>query len=170
MERSRDKPVEAPVDTLTYHQGWEEFPELTDREKLALCVVADICRQTLGMPFESHGTMGLTHNVSGDALRELLIFQGGYTALQRHLRTAAPRLTARERIFGALAADVLHGVLDGFFALHLSAALALGARPADVRAVIRFCGQFGATAAWQGLRAADRLLAATAAAQDPAVA
>jgi alkylhydroperoxidase/carboxymuconolactone decarboxylase family protein YurZ len=170
MERSRDMPVEAPVDTLTYHQGWEDFPELTDREKLALCVVADICRQTLGMPFETHGTMGLTHNLSGDALRELLVFQGDYPALLRHLRTPGARLTARERTFGALTADVLHGVLDGVFAFHISAALAAGASPADVLAVVRFCGQFGAAQAWQGLRAAERLLATAAGARGSAVA
>jgi hypothetical protein len=106
--------------------------------------------------------MGLTHNVSGDALRELLIFQGGHGALQRHLRTATSRLTARERAFCALAADVLHGVLDGVFTFHVSGALAIGAAPADVRAVIRFCGQFGATAAWHGLRAAEGLLTTAA--------
>lgn len=170
MDHSRDMPVETPVDTLTYHQGWDEFPELTDREKVTLCVVADICRQTLGMPFESQGTMGLTHNVSGDALRELLIFQGDYAGLQRHLYSATARLTVRERVFGALTADVLHGVLDGLFAVHVTRALATGATPADVRAVIRFSGQFGATAAWHGLRAAERLLPRAADTQDPAVA
>jgi alkylhydroperoxidase/carboxymuconolactone decarboxylase family protein YurZ len=170
VERSRDMPVEAPVDTLTYHPGWDEFPELTDREKVALCVVADICRHTLGMPFESPSTMGLTHGVSGDALRELLLFQGGYAELQRHLYAGPARLTVRERVFGALTADVLHGVLDGVFAVHVTRALAIGASPADVRAVIRFSGRFGAAAAWHGLRAAERLLTAADDAADPAVA
>ena len=104
MDHSLDMPVEAPVDTLTYHQGWELFPELTDREKVVLCAVADICRQTLGMPFESHGTLGLTHGVSGDALRDLLIFQGDHAALQLHLSGAARHLTLRERVFCALTA------------------------------------------------------------------
>jgi hypothetical protein len=65
---------------------------------------------------------------------------------------------------------VLHGVLDGVFAVHVSRALAIGASPADVRAAIRFSGQFGATAAWHGLRAAERLLPTAADTQDTAVA
>ncbi|WP_327291130.1 carboxymuconolactone decarboxylase family protein [Streptomyces sp. NBC_01198] len=170
MDHSLDMPGEAPVDTLTYHQGWDEFPELTDREKVVMCVVADICRQTLGMPFESQGTMGLTHGVSGDALRELLIFQGGYISLQRHLYAGAGQLTVRERIFGSLTADVLHGVLEGAFTVHVSRALAIGATADDVRAVIRFSGQFGAAEAWRGLRAAEPLLAGDAGVADPFVA
>ncbi|WUH93523.1 carboxymuconolactone decarboxylase family protein [Streptomyces sp. NBC_00433] len=170
MDSSQDMPVEAPVDTLTYHQGWDRFPELTDREKVVLCVVADICRQTLGMPFESHSTMGLTHGVSGDALRELLIFQGDYAELQRHLYAGTTRLTVRERVFGSLTADVLHGVLDGAFAVHVSRALAIGASPDDVRAVIRFSGLFGAAEAWHGLRAAEQVLAGAPGVADPFVA
>ncbi|MFG1806081.1 carboxymuconolactone decarboxylase family protein [Streptomyces sp. NPDC049040] len=170
MDQSMEMPGEAPVDTVTYHQGWDDFPELTDREKVVLCVVADICRQTLGMPFESQGTMGLTHGVSEDALRELLIFQGDYSELQLHLDGSAQQLTARERAFGSLTADVLHGVLDGAFAAHVSRALAIGATPADVRAVIRFSGQFGTAEAWHGLRAADRLLSGPAGLAGPIVA
>lgn len=170
MDHSMDMPVEAPLDTLTYHQGWDLYPELTAREKVVLCVVADICRQTLGMPFESQGTMGLTHGVSGDELRELLIFQGDYSELQAHLCDTTTRLTVRERVFGALTADVLHGALDGAFDAHVSWALAIGASPVDVRAVIRFCRQFGLTKAWHGLRTANRLLAEGPGVADPFVA
>jgi hypothetical protein len=170
VDHSRDMPVEPPVDTLTYHQGWDEFPELSDREKVVLCVVADICRQTLGMPFESQATMGLTHGVADDALRELSVFQGGYAALQLHLGSAGRRLTPRERIFGALTADVLHGVLDGAFEVHTARALAIGVPPADVRAAIRFCGQFDTVEAWHGLRAAEPLLPPDTGLADPFVA
>ncbi|WP_329178944.1 carboxymuconolactone decarboxylase family protein [Streptomyces sp. NBC_01477] len=170
MDHRVDMPAEAPVDTVTYHQGWDGFPELSDREKVALYAVADICRQTLGMPCESQGTMGLTHGVSGDALCELLLFQGDYTELQRHLHTGTRQLTDRERAFGSLTSDVLHGVLNDTFAAHVSKALAIGATPADVRAVIRFSAQFGTTAAWHGLRAADRLLDGPAGLADPFVA
>jgi alkylhydroperoxidase/carboxymuconolactone decarboxylase family protein YurZ len=170
MDHSVDMPVGDPVDTVTYHPGWDAIPELSDREKVVLCVVADICRQTLGMPFESQGTMGLTHGVSGDALRELLMFQGDYTDLQMHLCTGTGQLTSRERIFAALTADVLHGALARALAVHLAEALSLGIAPADIRAVIRFCAQFGMTEAWHGLRAADQLLAGPAGLPDPAVA
>lgn len=170
MDDSMDLPNEQPPDTLTYHQGWDLYPELTDREKVVLCIVADICRQTLGMPFESQGTMGLTHGMSADELRELLIFQGDYHELQLRLRDSALRLTVRERVFGALTADVLHGVLDGAFATHVSWALAIGASPVDVRAVIHFCRQFGLTKAWHGLRAANRLFAGAPGVADPFVA
>lgn len=164
-------PVPSPppaADTVTYHPGWEAFPELSDRERLVLCAVADVCRHTLGMPFESQGTMGLALGTSGDALRELRLFQGDYRELQRHLLNRALPLTARERTFAAIAADVLHGVLDAPFGVHLRAALSVGATRMDIKAVLGFCVQFDVEAARRGIRVANWLaIRATAGAAGP---
>ena len=75
---------------------WAEIPELTMREKVLLCVVADVCQQTLGLPFELHVRMGLDHGVTADDLRETLRFisyDSGYPAAL----AALDRLTDIER-------------------------------------------------------------------------
>ncbi|GII58107.1 carboxymuconolactone decarboxylase [Planotetraspora thailandica] len=92
-------PVFAEMTAATYHKAWEETPELTTREKVLLSVVADVCQQTLGLPFELHVTMGREHGVSADDLRELLRFiayDSGYPAAIE----ALTRVTAIEREHG----------------------------------------------------------------------
>jgi len=49
-------------------------PELTDREKTFLNVVADVCQGALGLPFEAHVRAGLGAGVTVEDLRELLRF------------------------------------------------------------------------------------------------
>jgi alkylhydroperoxidase/carboxymuconolactone decarboxylase family protein YurZ len=49
-------------------------PELTDREKTFLCVVADVCQPSLGLPFEAHVRGGLASGVSTADIRALLRF------------------------------------------------------------------------------------------------
>jgi alkylhydroperoxidase/carboxymuconolactone decarboxylase family protein YurZ len=51
-----------------------ELPELTDREKTFLNVVADICQGALGLPFEAHVLAGIGAGVTVEELRELLRF------------------------------------------------------------------------------------------------
>jgi alkylhydroperoxidase/carboxymuconolactone decarboxylase family protein YurZ len=58
-------------------------PELTDREKTFLNVVADICQGSLGLAFEAHVRAGLRADVTVEDLRELLRFVSydiGYAA------------------------------------------------------------------------------------------
>jgi alkylhydroperoxidase/carboxymuconolactone decarboxylase family protein YurZ len=89
-------PVFAEMNTATDRKAWEGIPELTMREKVLLSVVADVCQQTLGLPFEAHVAMGLQHDVSTDDLRELLRFisyDSGYPAAL----AALVRLTDIER-------------------------------------------------------------------------
>jgi alkylhydroperoxidase/carboxymuconolactone decarboxylase family protein YurZ len=50
------------------------IPELTDREKTFLCVVADICQPSLGLAFEAHVRAGLGRGVSTADIRALLRF------------------------------------------------------------------------------------------------
>lgn len=50
------------------------IPELTDREKAFLSVVADICQGSLGLAFEAHVRAGLRAGVTVEDLRELLRF------------------------------------------------------------------------------------------------
>jgi alkylhydroperoxidase/carboxymuconolactone decarboxylase family protein YurZ len=50
------------------------IPELTDREKTFLCVVADVCQASLGFAFETHVRTGLAHGVSTADIRALLRF------------------------------------------------------------------------------------------------
>ncbi|MDX6314653.1 MAG: hypothetical protein QOF84_2182 [Streptomyces sp.] len=88
-------PVFAEMNAATDRQAWSA-PELTTREKVLLCLVADVCQQTLGLPFELHVTMGLEHGLSADDLRELLRFisyDSGYPAAL----AALDRLTDIER-------------------------------------------------------------------------
>ncbi|MEV8632922.1 carboxymuconolactone decarboxylase family protein [Streptosporangium sp. NPDC051023] len=76
-------PVFAEMSAATDREVWEGIPELTTREKILLCLVADVCQQTLGLPFETHVTMAAEHGLSADDLRELLRFisyDSGYPA------------------------------------------------------------------------------------------
>ncbi|MGW5726801.1 carboxymuconolactone decarboxylase family protein [Nocardia beijingensis] len=50
------------------------IPELTQREKTFLCVVADVCQSSLGFAFEAHVRTGLAHGVSTSDVRALLRF------------------------------------------------------------------------------------------------
>jgi alkylhydroperoxidase/carboxymuconolactone decarboxylase family protein YurZ len=49
-------------------------PELTDREKTFLCVVADVCQPSLGLAFEAHVRAGAANGVSTADIRALLRF------------------------------------------------------------------------------------------------
>ncbi|MPZ85258.1 MAG: carboxymuconolactone decarboxylase [Actinophytocola sp.] len=50
------------------------IPELTDREKTFLCVVADVCQPSLGLAFEAHVRAGIGRGVSTTDIRALLRF------------------------------------------------------------------------------------------------
>ncbi|MFC4587616.1 carboxymuconolactone decarboxylase family protein [Sphaerisporangium corydalis] len=92
-------PVFAEMNAAGDRHLWEGIPELTTREKILLCLVADVCQQTLGLPFELHVTMGLDHGLTADDLREMLRFvsyDSGYPAAL----AALDRLTAIEREHG----------------------------------------------------------------------
>ncbi|GAA2212833.1 carboxymuconolactone decarboxylase family protein [Nonomuraea monospora] len=75
---------------------WNEIPELSAREKALLCLTADVCQQTLGLPFAQHVRMAADSGVSADDLRELLRFvayDSGYPAAL----SALARLAELER-------------------------------------------------------------------------
>ncbi|MER6370938.1 carboxymuconolactone decarboxylase family protein [Streptomyces mirabilis] len=60
-----------------------EGPELTPRERILLSLVADVCEQVLGMPYELHVRAALDQGIDADDLRELLRFisyDSGYPA------------------------------------------------------------------------------------------
>jgi alkylhydroperoxidase/carboxymuconolactone decarboxylase family protein YurZ len=72
--------------------------ELPARERALLSVVADVCLQTLGRPFEHHVLAGHEAGVSPDDFRELLRFisyDSGYPAAAEALR----RLTEIEQTY-----------------------------------------------------------------------
>jgi alkylhydroperoxidase/carboxymuconolactone decarboxylase family protein YurZ len=50
------------------------IPELTEREKTFLCVVADVCQPSLGLAFEAHLRTGLESGVTVADIRALLRF------------------------------------------------------------------------------------------------
>jgi alkylhydroperoxidase/carboxymuconolactone decarboxylase family protein YurZ len=52
----------------------DSVPELTDREKTFLSVVADVCQPSLGFAFEAHVQAGVAQGVSTADLRALLRF------------------------------------------------------------------------------------------------
>lgn len=83
----------------TDRQLWEGEPELSTREKVLLSLVADVCLQTLGVPYEQHVRMAHEHGVGADDLRELLRFiayDSGYPAA----RAALARLEEIEKEYG----------------------------------------------------------------------
>jgi len=96
---SKLDPVFAEMSAATDHNVWARLPELTAREKILLCVVADVCQQTLGLPFELHVTAAREHGVDADDLREMLRFiayDSGYPAAL----AALDRLTGIEQEYG----------------------------------------------------------------------
>jgi alkylhydroperoxidase/carboxymuconolactone decarboxylase family protein YurZ len=96
---SKLDPVFAEMSAATDHDVWARIPELTAREKALLCVVADVCQQTLGLPFELHVMTAREHGVDADDLRELLRFiayDSGYPAAL----AALDRLTGIEHEHG----------------------------------------------------------------------
>ena len=82
----------------TERHAWD-IPRLTDREKVLLTVVADVCNQTLGSPFAQHVAAGEKHGVYPDdfrALLRLVAFEAGYPAAL----AAYDRLAEVERELG----------------------------------------------------------------------
>lgn len=89
-------PVFAEMNAATNDAVWEGIPELSPREKILLLVVADVCQQTLGRPFEEHVLAGLDNGLTADDFRELLRFiayDSGYPAAA----SALARLVEVER-------------------------------------------------------------------------
>ncbi|WAL63452.1 carboxymuconolactone decarboxylase family protein [Amycolatopsis cynarae] len=56
----------------TAHAG--DVPGLTEREKVFLRLVADVCQGALGLPFELHVRSGLAQGVSTSDMRDLIRF------------------------------------------------------------------------------------------------
>jgi alkylhydroperoxidase/carboxymuconolactone decarboxylase family protein YurZ len=92
-------PVFAEMSAATDRDVWDGIPELTTREKILLCVVADVCQQTLGTPFELHVAMARRNGVSADELRELLRFIS-YDSGHPAALAALDRLAVVERELG----------------------------------------------------------------------
>ncbi|RFU41219.1 carboxymuconolactone decarboxylase family protein [Actinomadura logoneensis] len=102
-------PVFAEMAAATERALWDGLPELSGREKALLCLVADICQQTLGTPFERHVRLAYDNGLSPDDLRELLRFisyDSGYPAAA----SALDRLTALERDLGVSPTGAGHEV------------------------------------------------------------
>jgi alkylhydroperoxidase/carboxymuconolactone decarboxylase family protein YurZ len=217
-------PVFAQMSAATVKHAWA-LPQLTEREKVFLCVVADVCQPSLGLPFELHVRAGLARGVSTADIRALLrliSYDSGYPAalaaldrlaeieaaaglsdpaaelldaelletgpgaapsplpepvrgqlceldphfaeyfdLQSRMRSGygPGTLSVRERAFTAMSVDVHYQTLDETFRIHTNRALGAGASHDDVRAVLRFNAQFGATKAWRAWRALNAYLA-----------
>jgi alkylhydroperoxidase/carboxymuconolactone decarboxylase family protein YurZ len=91
-------PVFAEMDAATLRLT-ASGTQLTPRELTLLSLVADVCGQVLGMPFELHVRAALDHGLDADDLRELLRFisyDSGYPAAL----AALERLAEIEREHG----------------------------------------------------------------------
>ncbi len=91
-------PVFAEMAAASFRQAGTG-PELTPRELALLSLVADVCEQVLGAPFELHVLAALDNGLDADDLRELLRFisyDSGYPAAL----AALERLTQIEREHG----------------------------------------------------------------------
>lgn len=94
-------------------------------------------------------------------LRELDPRFAEYFDLQSRMRTPTGpgTLSIRERAFTTMSIDVHYQTLDETFRIHTNRALGAGASPDDVRAVLRFIAQFGATRVWRAWTALNAHLA-----------
>jgi alkylhydroperoxidase/carboxymuconolactone decarboxylase family protein YurZ len=91
-------PVFAEMAAASFRQAGTG-PQLTPRELSVLSLVADVCAQVLGMPFELHVRAALDNGLDADDLRELLRFvsyDSGYPAAL----AALERLARIEREHG----------------------------------------------------------------------
>ncbi|MFC1413490.1 carboxymuconolactone decarboxylase family protein [Streptacidiphilus sp. N1-12] len=91
-------PVFGEMSTATFRLAGE-WQGLTAREQSLLSLVADVCEQILGVPFELHVRAALNNGLDADDLRELLRFisyDSGYPAAL----AALDRLTEIEREHG----------------------------------------------------------------------
>lgn len=78
-----------------------------------------------------------------------------YFDLQSRMRTPSDpdTLTVRERAFTTMSIDIHYQTLGDTFRIHTQRALGGGASVDDVRDVLRFNAQFGATRVWQAWKA-----------------
>ncbi|WP_253770693.1 carboxymuconolactone decarboxylase family protein [Goodfellowiella coeruleoviolacea] len=96
-------PVFGQMAGATVRHAWA-VAELTDREKVFLCVVADVCQPSLGLPFELHVRAGLARGVSTADIRALLrliSYDSGYPAAL----AAVERLVEIEAALGIAAPE-----------------------------------------------------------------
>jgi 4-carboxymuconolactone decarboxylase len=85
----------------------------------------------------------------------------GFIASRTGRSWAVPGLSARERAYLALAADVAQQTLGSSFRLHVRLARESGASPEEIRAVVRFLAECGIVKAAAALRELDKVLGAT---------
>lgn len=78
-----------------------------------------------------------------------------YFDLQSRMRSPSgpDTLTVRERAFATMSIDIHYQTLGDTFRIHTQRALGAGASIDDVRDVLRFNAQFGATRVWQAWKA-----------------
>lgn len=86
-----------------------------------------------------------------------------WTAEQETARWGASPLTARERALLCLAVDVLHQTLGPPMRAHIQAALAAGAEPDTLRALLRLMSELAMGKVWQAFDALEQHLAALSA-------
>jgi alkylhydroperoxidase/carboxymuconolactone decarboxylase family protein YurZ len=84
----------------------------------------------------------------------------GFIASRIDRSWAVPGLSARERAYLALAADVAQQTLADSFRLHVRLARESGASPEEIRDVVRFLAECGIAKAAAALRELDTLLGA----------
>ncbi|MGW4524708.1 carboxymuconolactone decarboxylase family protein [Amycolatopsis sp. NPDC004378] len=84
-----------------------------------------------------------------------------YFELQSRMRTGhgPGTLSERERGLVSMSVDVHYQTLADTFRTHVGRARRGGASPEDVRAALRFLGQFGVTRAWHAWEALNAILA-----------
>jgi|GEM_PF-3244484 len=78
-----------------------------------------------------------------------------YFDLQSRMRTPSgpDTLAVRERAFATMSIDIHYQTLGDTFRIHTQRALGAGASVNDIRDVLRFNAQFGATRVWQAWKA-----------------
>jgi 4-carboxymuconolactone decarboxylase len=85
----------------------------------------------------------------------------GFIASRIERAWSVPGLSARERAYLALAADVAQQTLGDSFRVHVRLARESGAKPEEIRDVVRFLAECGIVKAAAALRELDTILGST---------
>ncbi|GHO90938.1 hypothetical protein KSF_009860 [Reticulibacter mediterranei] len=190
--------------------------ELSPQDCAVLCIVNDVCNQTLGLPFQMHVQLMITNGAHFRQIKEILLHlapHAGYPIVLKALirlkelqatlqlgdgdegaaEEAETRswdeeketslfaldenfgrfvmretnyvwgrgiLSVKERVYISLAVDVIYQTLGGPFRFHLQQAQQQGVSIDQVKAVIRFLGEFSMVRAWEAFSALQAFLQA----------
>ncbi len=125
--------------------------DLSPQKCAMLCMVNDVCNQTLGLPFQWKEEV----QASLMALDEGF---GTFVMCETNQVWSRGIVSVKERAPLSLAVDVMHQTVGELFRFHLWQARQQGVSSDHVRAMIHFLGECSMVKAWETFVALQRLL------------